>query len=419
MLGYSVKIDDLTISVRGGSKSSPLKLSANAYTDSLKPLGLVVVEGEVYSSVPEGLPCLVAYKNGGVSVRDACSLFDVINARFIASGTARLLDNYLPSSPVKALNVRENSTMDRMGVGLLDDGRLLFLSVNGTFDDLQAVFMLYPVRDAIMLAYDDVYINDKFSDIEKGNLPMVVFEASNFDVISSPIVVIDAGHGGLDSGVRGFGVDEKDIALNMAVQIQRYLDETYVGTFILTRNKDVLMTNEERIKKVNALDADFLLSLHVNGATISDMNGFSSYINTSTLSITPGIRDIIHEKIADYLSSYGIVDKGREIADLSLLRDTVCPSIVLENLFITNPQNAKWLMNDEWVSYLCVVIADALAKALGLEVKMTTEAAYTPYVTYVVKAGKYTYLRGAEDMVKRLKQAGFDATISVEKTKKE
>lgn len=418
MFGYAVHSENITVSVRGGKQSSPLLLSANSYAGNLKPFGLVSIEGEVYNSAPEGLPSLVVYKNGGISLRDECSLFDVVNARFIVSGASKLLSNYEACNPNHTLNIQEKTKATRMGVGILDDGRLLFLAIDGTFSELQTVFKAYPVRDAMMLACGNVYIKDQHSEVEKGTLPLVVFDINSFDAIASPVVIVDAGHGGLDTGVKAFGLMEKHIALDMAKYVYEYLNDNYVGTFILTRTKDVTITTEERVQLVNAMDAGFLLSLHINGATNADIRGFTTYTHTEYSDFTGDLRNTVHNTTLNAMSSYGVIDNGKSVADMQLLREVECPSVLFETLFLTNPQDAKMLGSPQWLRRLSEVIADSVAKSLHLSSKMTVEATPEPYVTYSVIAGDYTYLTGAEEMASKLRQAGFDCSIRI-KTKKE
>jgi len=78
-------------------------------------------------------------------------------------------------------------------------------------------------------------------------------------------VVIDAGHGGKDSGTRGAVSKEKDIALNIALElgktIQKYLKDVKV---IYTRTDDTFIELEERAQMANKNGADLFISIHCN-----------------------------------------------------------------------------------------------------------------------------------------------------------
>jgi len=78
-------------------------------------------------------------------------------------------------------------------------------------------------------------------------------------------VVIDAGHGGKDSGTLGMSSKEKDIALKIAIElgktIQKYLKDVKV---IYTRTSDNFVELEERAQIANKNGADLFISIHCN-----------------------------------------------------------------------------------------------------------------------------------------------------------
>jgi len=78
-------------------------------------------------------------------------------------------------------------------------------------------------------------------------------------------VVIDAGHGGKDSGTSGVASKEKDIALKIALElgntIQKYLKDVKV---IYTRSSDKFIELEERAQIANKNGADLFISIHCN-----------------------------------------------------------------------------------------------------------------------------------------------------------
>ena len=78
-------------------------------------------------------------------------------------------------------------------------------------------------------------------------------------------IVIDAGHGGYDLGIRNAQVREKDVALSLARMLQRAIEDS--GRFAyLAREVDHYMTTEERREKANGRAPDIFLSLHLSGA---------------------------------------------------------------------------------------------------------------------------------------------------------
>ena len=84
-------------------------------------------------------------------------------------------------------------------------------------------------------------------------------------------IVVDAGHGGHDSGARGNGYNEKDIALQVATKLANNLRQDY--NVIMTRNSDFFVPLDTRAKIGNDANADFFISIHLNSSSSSSANG--------------------------------------------------------------------------------------------------------------------------------------------------
>ena len=86
-------------------------------------------------------------------------------------------------------------------------------------------------------------------------------------------IVIDPGHGGRDPGARGVGgVLEKNIVLSVAHLLRPRLEaEGY--QVILTRDRDVFLSLEERAALANATKADLFVSIHANASIIRRPRG--------------------------------------------------------------------------------------------------------------------------------------------------
>lgn len=98
----------------------------------------------------------------------------------------------------------------------------------------------------------------------------LLFLLSSFSVVDRRdfrinTVVIDAGHGGKDSGTKGKISKEKDIALKIAMElgntIQKYLKDVKV---IYTRSDDTFVELEQRAQMANKSGADLFISIHCN-----------------------------------------------------------------------------------------------------------------------------------------------------------
>lgn len=93
-----------------------------------------------------------------------------------------------------------------------------------------------------------------------------------------PVVVLDAGHGGVDPGAVGrSGAFEKDIVLAFAREIKRQLEANGRVKAVLTRDRDVFLPLRERVRTARRAEADLFLSLHVNSNDLKSLQGFSAY----------------------------------------------------------------------------------------------------------------------------------------------
>ena len=84
-------------------------------------------------------------------------------------------------------------------------------------------------------------------------------------------IVVDPGHGGRDSGARGNGYNEKDIALQVATRLANNLRQDY--NVIMTRDSYFFVPLDTRAKIGNDANADFFISIHLNSGSSSSANG--------------------------------------------------------------------------------------------------------------------------------------------------
>jgi len=105
------------------------------------------------------------------------------------------------------------------------------------------------------------------------------FEMNNIsENIQKPfVVVLDAGHGGTDSGNRGNGYYEKDIVLDVSLRVGKILEAQPGFKVIYTRKTDVFKTLYERGPIANEADADIFVSIHCNSHH-TQANGAETFV---------------------------------------------------------------------------------------------------------------------------------------------
>ncbi|MDQ3034713.1 MAG: N-acetylmuramoyl-L-alanine amidase, partial [Myxococcota bacterium] len=81
------------------------------------------------------------------------------------------------------------------------------------------------------------------------------------------LILIDPGHGGNDYGARAFGMQEADVVLDLALRVREVLRTRLPGVrVVLTRERDVFVSLEQRTAMANAVAADAFVSIHLNAA---------------------------------------------------------------------------------------------------------------------------------------------------------
>lgn len=91
-------------------------------------------------------------------------------------------------------------------------------------------------------------------------------------------IVIDPGHGGRDAGAVGrkFRLKERDLTLAISRKLKNILEDHGIRV-IMTRDRNVFIPLEERVRIANSSDADLFVSIHINASRSRMMNGFECY----------------------------------------------------------------------------------------------------------------------------------------------
>lgn len=91
-------------------------------------------------------------------------------------------------------------------------------------------------------------------------------------------VVLDAGHGGHDTGTIGYGgLDEKNVVLDVTLRLGRLLQQRLGLNVVYTRTTDVFIPLQERTEIANAAHADLFVSIHANSSPTPQTRGVETY----------------------------------------------------------------------------------------------------------------------------------------------
>ncbi|MBI3090829.1 MAG: N-acetylmuramoyl-L-alanine amidase [Candidatus Tectomicrobia bacterium] len=101
-------------------------------------------------------------------------------------------------------------------------------------------------------------------------------------------IVLDPGHGGSDAGIIGpGGTREKNVALQLAREMQRELQGRFGLRVVLTREGDYAMAEQERVARANSLHASLYLSLHMKGGRSTNVQGTDLIVAPPPEAVSP------------------------------------------------------------------------------------------------------------------------------------
>jgi len=199
-------------------------------------------------------------------------------------------------------------------------------------------------------------------------------------------IVIDAGHGGHDSGTLGVdGIEEKDVVLDVALRLGKLLHDRLGTEIIYTRSDDTFIPLETRTAIANKAQADLFLSIHANSSPEASARGVETYYLNFTSDPTAldvaarenavsdqsihQLSDLVKkialkDKIAEsrefasdvegslyaglQKNNAGLKDRGVKKAPFVVLIGANMPSILVEISFVTNPKDAEQLRDPEY-----------------------------------------------------------------------
>ncbi len=142
------------------------------------------------------------------------------------------------------------------------------------------------------------------------------------------VIVIDAGHGGKDPGAIAItGTYEKDVALDMALELRDLLEATGRYTVHMTRDDDTFVPLPERVSFARDNSADLFLSIHADSNPVASVRGASVYTLSETASDKAAARLARKENAINGLESQEVTDDVLKILIELAQRDTMNNSV--------------------------------------------------------------------------------------------
>jgi N-acetylmuramoyl-L-alanine amidase len=169
-------------------------------------------------------------------------------------------------------------------------------------------------------------------------------------------VVVDAGHGGKDSGAyRRSGPPEKIVTLDVAQRLDHKLRESQLKT-VMTRSSDVFVSLDERVEIENSKKNSIFVSVHFNDSRLRGIHGFETYYHSDDA------RELA-ERIQDKLMTIPrSVNRGVHFANFRVLRLATYPAVLVECGFLSNRREGKVARDSEYRELLADRIAEAIVE---------------------------------------------------------
>lgn len=179
------------------------------------------------------------------------------------------------------------------------------------------------------------------------------------------IVVLDAGHGGSDSGATHNGTKEKDLNYKILYTLMKnYFSSNAPDTKVYwTRTTDTFITLANRAAFANKVGADIFISLHMNSAGSSSANGTEVYysVNNNTSSISGIKSSTIATLLKDNLvSGLGTKSRGVKTAGFYVIKHNTVPAVLIELGFLSGSSDYSKLTNAAFQQKAAQIIYDSI-----------------------------------------------------------
>ncbi len=184
-------------------------------------------------------------------------------------------------------------------------------------------------------------------------------------------IFIDQGHNpqGINAGAEGFGLREQDITYAVGVYLRDILVEDGRFEVRLSRNspEEVLGTSNAtslaaRVNAANSWPADYFISIHCNANENPAVNGSEVYVYREG-SIAANLARQVLDGIVEQV---GTKDNGVRVnPSLYVLRRTTMPAILVELAYISNAEDARKLVNDQYAFAYGIYLG--ICRYLGFE----------------------------------------------------
>lgn len=224
-----------------------------------------------------------------------------------------------------------------------------------------------------------------------------------------PIIVLDPGHGGYDSGAEKYGTIEKNVVLAFGLVLRDLLEKTGRYKVVMTRSDDTFIPLDERTRFAERNKANLFIAIHADysdegsrarGATIyslrdgvakslersakgdiarnvlteneidtvKSVNGDVNTVRNILADLADRDVELTHERTGMFAKSVienmgestPLRNEPEQQAAFRVLKTAQFPSVLIELAYVTNPKDANNLKSDEWREKVAHSIVSAI-----------------------------------------------------------
>ena len=183
-------------------------------------------------------------------------------------------------------------------------------------------------------------------------------EIENMAAAETPVIFVDAGHGGEDEGCAREGIQEKVINLEIAKLVQSRLEELGYEV-VMAREDDTYIAKEDRVVAANQAQADIYVSIHQNASEINDANGIEVwYDGTDTGRDSKRLAQLMWQQVM--ISTGSDMRELRGDADFHVTGSTTMPACLVECGFLSNTDERLKLDTPEYQEQIAAGIVQGI-----------------------------------------------------------
>lgn len=196
---------------------------------------------------------------------------------------------------------------------------------------------------------------------------------------NTPIIALDYGHGGSDSGAVYKGRKEKDDNMRLGSAVGKKLSADYVVDVKYTRTTDIFERPIKKAQDANDFGADLFVSFHRNLFN-QKAKGFEALVYKLS-----GPAYNLAKVLCKDMEDVGFSNRGvKKRNDLTVLKATTMPAVLLETGFIDNAADNK--IFDDKFDQIVAIIVKRIAEVMKLKKKATPKPVE---VASIFKNGDY------------------------------